>query len=124
MTGPSCRPLAHTRVYSIDTKEDGVKEGCLLVLAKHRLGAALSRMTTGEDGEMSWANVRGFPCSKGAAASTLLPQVPGHQHVLVAPWAVVQGLAATLDMNGCVNFWDISSQLCSGRLHLTSLIGA
>ena len=75
VTGPSCRPLAHTRVYSIETKEDGMKEGCLLVLAKHRLGAALSRVTTGEEGDMSWANVRGFPCSKGAAAATLLPQV-------------------------------------------------
>ena len=52
-----------------------MKEGCLLVLAKHRLGAALSRVTTGEDGDMSWANVRGFPCSKGAAAASLLPQV-------------------------------------------------
>ena len=52
-----------------------MKEDCLLVLAKHRLGAALSRVTTGEDGEMSWANVRGFPCSKGAAAASLLPQV-------------------------------------------------
>jgi len=105
VTGPSCRPLAHTRVYSIETKEDGMKEGCLLVLAKHRLGAALSRVTTGEDGDMSWANVRGFPCSKGAAAASLLPQ----------------GRAATLDMNGCVNFWDISSQLCSGRLQLKHL---
>ena len=75
VTGPSCRALAHTRVYSIETKVDGMKEGCLLVLAKHRLGAALSRVMTGEDGDMSWANVRGFPCSKGAAAASLLPQV-------------------------------------------------
>ena len=75
VTGPSCRPLAHTRVYSIQAKEDGMKEGCLLVLAKHRLGAALSRVTVGEDGDTTWANVRGFPCSKGAAAASLLPQV-------------------------------------------------
>ena len=58
-----------------------MKEDCLLVLAKHRLGAALSRVTTGEDGEMSWANVRGFPCSKGAAAASLLPQVSAYQNL-------------------------------------------
>ena len=38
-------------------------------------------------------------------------------------WNFAQGRAATLDMNGCVNFWDISSQLCSGRLHLKHLTG-
>ena len=73
--GPSCQPLAHTRVYSLEVKEEGKREGCLLVLAKHRLGAALSRVTTGEEGDMTWKNIRGFPCSKGAAAAALLPQV-------------------------------------------------
>ena len=42
--GPSCRPLAYTRVYSLDTLEG--REGSLLVLARHRLGAALSRMVS------------------------------------------------------------------------------
>ena len=99
-----------------------MKEGCLLVLAKHRLGAALSRVTSGEDGDTSWANVRGFPCSKGAAAASLLPQVSAN-YCCVGNWNVAQGRAATLDMDGFVNFWDISSQMCSGRLHLKHLIG-
>ena len=50
--GHSCRPLAYTRVYSLDTLEG--REGSLLVLARHRLGAALSRMVSrvgdGSDG--------------------------------------------------------------------------
>jgi len=101
-TAPSCAPLATTPVYSLDTKEEG---GAVLVAARHRLGAAVLRVE-GEEGEQEVALVGALPCSKGAAASALLPR----------------GRAATLDLAGHVNVWDIATNQVTERLRLAHLL--
>ena len=94
--GPGCRPLAHTPVFSLDTRQEG---GVALVLAKHTLGAALSRLGPAGGHELQLASVRGLPCSKGCAAASLLPLAR----------------AATLDQEGQVLLWDVARGQASGR---------
>jgi hypothetical protein len=101
--GPACRPLAGTPVYALDAREE--TGGGLLLLARHRYGAALSCLAEGEAGP-ELAAVLGLPCSRGAAAACLLPGAR----------------AATLDTAAGLVLWDLVAGQATARLRLPHLL--